>query len=42
MSSGLVLDCIKDNYYSILLESEVMNRIPNNFPIAIDIENFPS
>jgi hypothetical protein len=42
MSSGLALDYIKDNYYSILLESKVMNKIPNNFPIAIDIENFPS
>jgi hypothetical protein len=42
MSSGSALDYIKDNYYLILLESKVMNRIQNNFPIAIDIENFPS
>jgi hypothetical protein len=42
LSTGLALKHIKDNFYSILLDSKVVNYIPNHFPISIDIENFPS
>jgi hypothetical protein len=42
LSTGLALKYIKDNFYSILLDSKVVNNIPNNFTISIDIENYPT
>jgi hypothetical protein len=42
LSTGLALKYIKDNFYSILLDSKVVNSIANNFPISIDIENYPT